>query len=491
MIRDLVVLCYGRNSPYDYDAHTPLSILALGTYLETKGLEVEYYDERLDALTVFDAMLKRKPLLVGFSVIGGYQIVSSARLSRRVRELNAETKIVWGGITPTTLARETIQEDFVDYVVTGEGEETLWELIRCLREGRAPESLTGLAHKTGGRPQVNPLRPSPDIESLPFVYQGKALEMLKRYLKIPAVREAVGYEGSRGCPFLCTFCYSPNFHANTRIKSPEKLAAELRALHDLGVDRIDIYDDTLMGGRKSEIAGLAAELRKNSLRWMANLRINMLSPDLLASLEGSGCEWLYYGIESNRDDVLSVIKKGMNASSIEDGLKLMGRSSIPAVYSVIYGLPIEPAPDAEEVLAFAERIHELDPDAEVQVQSYVPLPGSDLYANAVARGFKPPKNLLGWAEHDHFAVEDAWLRDPRLPRKLYLTSFMAFRYRRHLSSFPMSLAAFPLHLLSRWRIRQRAFGLYIENPLYHLFLAAARARNDFHFWLREKQSCAG
>ena len=85
MIRDLVVLCYGRNSPYDYDAHTPLSILALGTYLETKGLEVEYYDERLDALTVFDAMLKRKPLLVGFSVIGGYQIVSSARLSRRVR----------------------------------------------------------------------------------------------------------------------------------------------------------------------------------------------------------------------------------------------------------------------------------------------------------------------------------------------------------------------------------------------------------------------
>ncbi len=486
MKQDLVLLCYGRNSPYDYDAHTPLSILALGTYLESKGLEVEYYDERLDALAVFDALLARKPILVGFSVIGGYQIEASARLSRRVRAMNPEARVVWGGITPTTLARETIGEDYVDYVVIGEGEETLLELIRCLQDGRSPDGLLGLAHKEGGRPRSNPTRPSPDVEQLPFVYQGKALEMLRRYLRIPAVREAVGYEGSRGCPFLCTFCYSPNFHANVRVKSPAKFAAELKTLRSLGVDRIDIYDDTLMGGRKPEIALLAAALRETSMRWMANLRINMLSKELLASLEGSGCEWLYYGIESNRDDVLAVIKKGMNASQIEAGLQLMGASSIPAVYSVIYGLPIDgAAPESGEVLAFAERIHELDPDAEVQVQSYVPLPGSDLYGNALARGFKPPVGLLGWSRHDHLTVEDSWLPDPRLPRKLYLSSFMAYRYRRHLSRFPMSLATYPLHLLSRWRIHNRAFGFYIENPLYRLFLAAARARNDLHFWLRE------
>ncbi|MBI2385289.1 MAG: B12-binding domain-containing radical SAM protein [Elusimicrobia bacterium] len=488
MTRDLVLLCYGRNSPYDYDAHTPLSILALGTYLETKGVEVEYYDERLDALAVFDALLARGPLLVGFSVIGGYQIEASARLSRRVRAGAPGAAVVWGGITPTTLARETIQEDFVDFVVIGEGEETLWELILRLREGRPADGLLGLAHKAGGRPRCNPARPSPDVETLPFVYQGKALEMLKRYLLLPAVREAVGYEGSRGCPFLCTFCYSPNFHANVRVKSPAKVAAELKTLRSLGVDRIDIYDDTLMGGRKPEIALLAAALRETSMRWMANLRINMLSRELLSSLEGSGCEWLYYGIESDRDDVLAVIKKGMSASQIEEGLKLMGASSIPAVYSIIYGLPIDgPAPESGEVLAFAERIHELDPDAEVQVQSYVPLPGSDLYGSALARGFTPPADLMGWSRHDHLTVEDSWLADPRLPRKLYLSSFMAYRYRRHLSRFPLSLAAFPLHLLSRWRIRRRAFGFYIEGPLYRFFLAAARARSDLHFWLREKR----
>lgn len=486
MKRSLVLLCYGRNSPYDYDAHTPLSILALGTYLEAAGHEVEYYDERLDALPAFDALLARKPLLVGFSVIGGYQIESSSRLSRRVRALDPEAPIVWGGITPTTLSREILQEDFVDYVVVGEGEETLLELILCLSEGRPAGALAGLAHRAGGVARVNPPRPSPDIERLPFVYQGKALALLKRYLLIPAVREAVGYEGSRGCPFLCTFCYSPNFHANVRVKSPAKVAAELRALRELGVDRIDIYDDTLMGGRKPEIALLAAALRETSMRWMANLRINMLSRELLSSLEGSGCEWLYFGIESDRDEVLAVIKKGMSAAQIEEGLALMGASSIPAVYSIIYGLPIDgAAPEPAEVLAFAERIHELDEDAEIQIQSYVPLPGSELYANAVARGFKPPSGLQGWAEHDHLTVEDAWLPDPRLPRKLYLSSFLAYRYRRHLSRFPMRLAAFPLHLLSRWRIRRRWFGLYLESPLYRLFLAASRSRVDLHFWLRE------
>ena len=310
--------------------------------------------------------------------------------------------------------------------------------------------------------------------------------------RIPAVREAVGYEGSRGCPFLCTFCYSPGFHNNTRIKSPAKVAAELLALRELGVERIDIYDDTLMGGSKPGILALAAGLREAQLRWMGNLRINMLSPGLLAALEGSGCEWLYYGIESDRDEVLRAIKKGMTAEQIEAGLKLMGGSSIPAVYSVIYGLPVDSAPpEAEDVIAFAERIHALDPDAEIQLQSYVPLPGSQLFADAVARGFQPPESLLEWAGHDHFGVEDPWLKDPKLPRKLYLTSFLAFRYRRHLSRFPMSVAAFPLHLLSRWRLRHRAFAFYVETPLYRVFLAGSRLANDLHFWLREKRACAG
>lgn len=483
---EFVLLCYARNTPYSYDAHTPLSILALGTYLEENGVAIEYFDERIDPAGRFDELLERRPLAVGFSVIGGYQIAASARLSRRVRRRAPGTPVVWGGIAPTTLARETAREDFVDYVVLGEGEETLLELARALRRGDGPGPIRGLAFRRGGAVVLNPARPAPDLEALPFPYQGKARELLRRYLKRRSVREAVGYEASRGCPFLCRFCYSPNFHSDTRVKSAGKIADELGRLRALGVSDLDVYDDTLLGGRRRDIEAFASLLEREGMAWIGNLRINMLSPELLARLEASGCKWLYFGIESGDDDVLRAIDKGFTAAQVEAGLRLMRRSRIPAVYSIIAGLPVPDAPDpVARCLDFAERIHRLHPAAEVQVQSYVPLPGSNLYQRALALGFRPPQRLLDWVDHDHFRVSVPWLDDPSLARKLYVSTFLAYRYRRHLSRLPFAPAAYPLHRLSLWRVRRRCFRLYFESVLYRAFLAASRLWTGLRFRLQD------
>jgi len=359
-----------------------------------------------------------------------------------------------------------LREDCVDFAACGEGEATLLELYRRLKAGFDGGGLAGL----GGGTERLPL----DIDSLPFVYQGKALGLLKRYLKRGSIREAVGYEASRGCPFRCAFCYSPNFHGEARVKSPGKVAQELALLKELGVDELDIYDDTLFGGRSEKFAAYLELLRNGGFTWIGNFRINMLDRELLDELEDSGCRWVYFGIESDDDKTLSALRKGITAREIDDGIRLMSTSRLPTVYSIISGLPLDGEQDkAERCLDFVESIHARHPAAEIQVQSYVPLPGTALYDTAVRMGFCPPADLDGWMRHDHFGVTSPWQDDRGLAAKLYLSTFLAFRYRRHLSHFPLCLAAYPLHLLSRWRIHSRFFGLYFEGVLYRLGLTAA------------------
>ena len=486
-MRDFVLLCYTRNTPYSYDEHTPLSILALGTFLERHGVEVEYFDERIDPESRFRELAGAGPRIVGFSVIGGYQIASAARLSRLTRRLSPESLVVWGGISPTILPETTVREDFVDVAVVGEGEETLLELFGALRERAGWDAVPGLVYRKEDDLRRTAPRAPPDVEELPFVYQGKAAGMLRRYLRRGSIREAVGYEVSRGCPFLCSFCYSPNFHSSTRVKSVRKAAEELDALKRLGVSELDIYDDTLFGARKEEFPRYLDLLRERSFRWIGNLRINMLTEDLLRRLEESGCRWIYFGIESNDEAVLAAIRKGFGASDVRRGLDVMRGARIPAVYSVIYGLPLEGEKDkVDRCLDFALELHERHPGAEIQLQSYVPLPGTDLYPRAVAMGFKPPQRLLDWVRHDHFGVTNAWLDEPALAAKLYIATFLAFRYRRHLSRFPFSLAAYPLHRLSLWRVRRKRFGWYFEKRLYDLFLILSELRAALYFFARDR-----
>ncbi|OGS40116.1 MAG: hypothetical protein A2506_05015 [Elusimicrobia bacterium RIFOXYD12_FULL_66_9] len=115
--------------------------------------------------------------------------------------------------------------------------------------GEGLGSAAGIYYKENGQARRAPERKSPDIESLPFVYQGKAAQILRCYLERGAIRESTGYEGSRGCAFCC----SPDF--------PRYLAA----------------------------------LREAGLAWIGNIRINMLDAETMRLLEESGCRWAYFG----------------------------------------------------------------------------------------------------------------------------------------------------------------------------------------------------
>jgi radical SAM superfamily enzyme YgiQ (UPF0313 family) len=359
MKNNLVVLAYANASPFPYHAWTPLAILSLGAYLEQHGMEVEYFDERIHRKERFRELVNKRPLLIGLSTMTCFQIKNTLRLARTARKMNAYIPLVWGGTHPSMMAEQTLKSEYVDFVIKGEGEQTLLELVYALQnEIQDLGNIDGLGWKQDDRIVVNNDRDFLNIEDLPFPYDGKGREILLEYIQRSGdTLENIGYESSRGCPYKCGFCYNVYFHKNVcRVKSLEKVRAELIKLKELGVHKMTFYDDTLLAGKKDMINSVCDLLKELEFKWIANVRSNTFTPELLKKFEDSGCVYLFFGIESPDDEVLRYIKKGQNRRMIDEGINLVSKGNIKTLYSLMIGLPNETEEQLERTLDFADEI---------------------------------------------------------------------------------------------------------------------------------------
>jgi anaerobic magnesium-protoporphyrin IX monomethyl ester cyclase len=481
---NFVLLAYANASPFPYHAWTPLAILSLGAYLEQHDIEVEYFDERIHKKERFTELVARRPLLIGLSTMTCFQIKNTLRLARLARRINPDIPLVWGGTHPSMMAEQTLESELVDFVVKGEGEQTLLELVRALQNGKKDFSaIQGLGWKGNGKNILNEDRDFLNIEDLPFPYDGKGKEIILEYMRRSTdTLENIGYESSRGCPHKCGFCYNVFFHKNVcRVKSLEKVRAELLKLKGLGVNKLTFYDDTFLAGKKDLMLNILDLLKEVEFKWIANVRINTFTPELIRKFKEGGCVYLFFGVESPDDDVLKFIRKGQNRRMIDEGIKVAAQGDIPTLYSLMIGLPGETEEQMNRTLDFADEIRRRHPGAEVPIQPYVPLPGTLLYQEAVNYGFKPPTHLEGWKNFTNDEVRNPWIKNPRLLNAIYINSFLAFRYDRFLKNFWSRIVFGPLHRLSLWRWKNRNYTCFIELYLYLTYKRLGR----FFIWLEK------
>ena len=484
MENKFVVLAYANASPFPYHAWTPLAILSLGAYLEKEGYYVEYFDERIHKKKHFRDLVKRNPVLVGLSTMTCFQIKNTLDLAQIARNINPDIPLVWGGTHPSMMAEQTLESKLVDFVVKGEGEQTLLELVRAIQERKEDLSdIDGLGWKRGKEIVMNQDRDFLDIETLPFPYDGKGKEILLEYIRRSGdTLENIGYESSRGCPHKCGFCYNVYFHKNVcRVKSKEKVKEELIKLKALGANKMTFYDDTFLAGKKEVMLEILPLLKEFGFKWIANLRINTFDDALLKQFEESGCVYVFFGVESPDDDILKYIKKGLNRKMIDRGIEIVSKGNIPTLYSLLIGLPGETEEQMNRTLDFADEIRRRHPGAEVPIQPYVPLPGTLIYEEALANGFKPPTRLEDWKNFTNDEVRNPWIKDPKLLHAIYINSFLAFRYDRFLKNFWSKIVFGPLHALSLWRWKRREYRCFFE-----LYLYLAYKRSGKYFIMLEK-----
>jgi len=340
--------------------YPPLGLLYIGTILKLKGYEVKILDcvpQKINYDDLENIIRNFAPYAVGITTYT-MSMVDVLLTSNIVKKINPQIFTVLGGHHVNLYQKETIRYKNIDYTLAGEGEETFAQLINLLENNANFEELLKidgigfyrndteyLNHKKAYIKELNSL-PFPDRSFLP-------LEIYKSIVGKNAMVATV--MSSRGCPFKCTYCYTPN--KSYRSRSTQNIIDEIKYLVDLGFKEIFFFDD-LFALKSEKVIDFAKALQAENIEisWSFRARINTITADLINEVKKCGIHRIQFGIESGVDKTLTRIKKGTDIERIKSSIKLCRKAKITTIGNFMIGLPDETEKDIETTLKFSRKI---------------------------------------------------------------------------------------------------------------------------------------
>ncbi len=350
----------------NYESHIitpPLGLGYLASYLKQHGIEATIIDGLRDGLpedTLLKQIAAQQPDVVGITCLTAFyhQVVS---LSRQLKQRGM--RVVIGGVHPTFLPYETLEDSQADYVVRGEGETAL---LRLLESDFIHEAIPGVYTIDDARMGKLPEEKAPwckDLDELPFP-DWQQIDP-RTYPKAPHGAIVKNFPigvvtSTRGCPQACTFCASPKFYERKlRFRSPENVVDEIQYLAErFGVREIHFEDDNLTFKRShvEEICRLIIE-RGIKVSWACpnGIRADRVDEELIRLMKRAGCYYFAYGIESANPGILKNIKKSETIETIERAIDTAAKVGISCQGFFIFGLPGETPETIEETIQFAAK----------------------------------------------------------------------------------------------------------------------------------------
>jgi len=470
-----MILLFNPRATKQRNRRFPLSVLALAAVLEGRE-EYQIVDGNVDdnATEVILDLIRRETVeLLGVSVMPGPQMAAAIAVCRQIRSLHPKLPIVWGGYFPSIYTDAALNARYVDYVVRGQGEHTLLELIDAIRGKRGFERILGLSYKdVFGLHRHNPerLMQSPDA----FPWSPFHRVPVEKYLR-PSFfgKRTAAHHASIGCPFRCSFC---GVHAiyGTRelVESPERTEAILRHLKvQYGADSVQFYDMNFFL-KESHARDLAERMVPLNLNWWCEARIdtfNRYSDATLDAIRRAGCTMIFFGAESGSDWVLKEMQKDITTEQTLAVAERIRQFGIIPEFSFVIGNPRDPERDTRETLEFIRKIKRLNRQSEIIIYHYTPVPQRTAMYGNVDGQVSFPTTPDEWATKrwmdftlrinpntpwlnrktktliDNFetVVSSRWptVQDIRAPKwsRTLLKSLSAWRYKAKIYAYPKEL----------------------------------------------------
>jgi radical SAM superfamily enzyme YgiQ (UPF0313 family) len=338
----------------------PLGLAYLGAALEAAGMEVRVLDLVVHPYSpemLAEVLADFRPHMVGATAVT-MTIDGALAVIAEVKSLHPEAVTVVGGPHVTFCAAETLAAGpAVDVVVIGEGEETVVELGRAVRDGTDLARVRGIAYRDGVEVHLTPRRRRiRDLDRLPL--PARHLLPLGRYRSLGM---PISMITSRGCPHRCIFCVGRRMvGARLRLRRPVHVVDELAALARLGFHQVNIADD-LFTADADRCAAVCAEILRRGLRvrWTAFARVDTLTRDLLDRMKAAGCTAVSFGIESGNARILRTVRKGITLAQVEAAVRMCADAGVAALASFILGLPGETPETLTETIEFGRRLEAL------------------------------------------------------------------------------------------------------------------------------------
>jgi radical SAM superfamily enzyme YgiQ (UPF0313 family) len=382
-----ILLAYKTHSGGARDPHTSLLPIGLG-YINAM-LRKEGYRSKVANFSraawreIAEYIAGRPPAILGVSQFT-HNRFDSLRLARLAKKINPSCFVVFGGPHATHRFREILsQNDSVDAVVIGEGEETFCELVRCCAENRRNEldSVRGIAFRNAGSIMMTPPRaPLDDLDALPL-----PAACFDDAIGVDAHRQMEFLVTSRGCPASCRFCSSPRFWGRAlRFRSPRSIVDEIKFIRNrYGLIYFSIRDDTFTADRKRVLDFCRLLLQeKVYILWNCQSRVNAVDQEILFWMKRAGCECVQFGIESGSTKVLRALGKNITREQIRKAAEQTRRAGLHLSLYLVTGVPGETNEDVGETLSLLESIKASDG----QVSPLVYYPGTSLCEEGMNSG---------------------------------------------------------------------------------------------------------
>ncbi len=338
---------------------------SIAAYCKKKKIDISIFDPILYDDEAAEESFIKYIQSHNFDVIGMPCYTASAgyvfNTAKVIKNIRPECTVVLGGIHPTLLPEETLDEcRYVDYLVLGEGEETFYELIKALEQHSDLSGIKGLAYRDGGGVKISERRDYLDMDNLPIpAYE---LFALRKYIPAPhLVKNTPAYimVTQRGCPFRCTFCNANEvLGEKIRFKPIDMVIEEIACLiNQYGAKGIIFYDSTFTINHRWVNDLCEAILKKNlKISWYCGTRTDVINKDLLKVMKKAGCFMISYGIESANEKTLSLLQKCINIEQAMDTVNLTMKEGIKACTMYILGLPGESREDVMKTISLARKI---------------------------------------------------------------------------------------------------------------------------------------
>jgi len=377
----------------------PLGILSVGSALKKGGFDVELINiNEKEIKQTVQKIVDKNPEFVGLSVMTGPQTNHSAELSKQIKQIK-NIPILWGGIHPSLLPQQCLKEDYIDFIMVGEGEEIILEFVSALCSNHEYKTILGLGFKENGKAIINERRPL--IGNLNnWRLDFSLLDMNKYVFKLGPYKKVVAYKTSRGCPFNCSFCYNSDFNLSRwRVWSPEVVIEDINFLKEIyKIDAIKFYDDNFFVDKKRAIEILKAIDLPSHLE----IRIDCIDDEIARELKFLNVFDMLIGLESGSDRLLQMIDKRFTVEQMIKGVNALAKNNLHATYSFIVGLPTETKEEFQQTIDLMHKIYQIHPRAGFTMGAYLPYPGSKMYEFSKEQGFRPPVKTEDWGDIDRF-----------------------------------------------------------------------------------------
>jgi radical SAM superfamily enzyme YgiQ (UPF0313 family) len=444
-----------------------------------------------------------EPDVVGLSVMT-FQRATALKSARLIHALRPSARIVVGGYDPS-LATEAYEEcPDVDFIVRGEGEQTLCELLRAIEDrgpeganGRGPErtalrGIGGLSYRDGTRFVHNAPRPVIPLASAALRLPNRDARVLRGYTLLGRTVDVV--ETSRGCTYDCSFCSiiemrGRNFHPY----AIDRVLADIADARAHGAETIFLVDDniTLDVARFEALCRAIIESGFNDAEYFVQAMTAPIAQHgarLAPLMRQAGFRYVFLGIENVLDEDLGFLRARAKNARREKG-RTIGNASIEAIEhlhrhgmyvvgGLIVGNPDDTRESIEANLAFARRYVDWP-----YIQHPTPYPRTPM-----TRDFRE-RDLIVDEDVSHYDGTTAVVRSTHMSAEEI--EFLRWRAERwmKMKHFPAAFFHSPLFVLRHGRQMlahtftgsslRSLFGLEDEAAVFTRFRAQRRAERDY------------